>query len=60
LRRLFQKAAKEIDTHPAAGLDVHIIMDNYATHKTGRVKAGLPMEVATFILICTILNKLEK
>jgi len=32
---------KKIDAHVPAGLDIHIIMDNYATHKTDRVKAWL-------------------
>jgi transposase len=32
---------KEIDTRVAGDLDIHIIMDNYATHKTKEVKAWL-------------------
>jgi transposase len=32
---------KQIDTNVPAGLDVHIVMDNYATHKTPAVKAWL-------------------
>jgi transposase len=32
---------KEIDAQVPDGLDVHIIMDNYAIHKTARVKAWL-------------------
>jgi len=32
---------KEIDARVEPGLDVHIIMDNYATHKTAAVKAWL-------------------
>ena len=32
---------KKIDRHVSAGPDVHIVMDNYATHKTLRVKAWL-------------------
>jgi transposase len=32
---------KQIDSHVAEGLDVHIIMDNYATHKTPAIKAWL-------------------
>ena len=32
---------KQIDAHVPEGLDVHIIMDNYATHKTPKIKAWL-------------------
>lgn len=32
---------KQIDANVADGLDVHIVMDNYATHKTPAVKAWL-------------------
>ena len=32
---------KQIDNQVPEGLDVHIIMDNYATHKTGMIKAWL-------------------
>lgn len=32
---------KQIDGHVPEGLDVHIIMDNYATHKTPAIKAWL-------------------
>ena len=32
---------KEIDARVPAGLDLHIVMDNYATHKTATVKAWL-------------------
>ena len=32
---------KEIDAHVPEGLDVHIVMDNYATHKAPRIKAWL-------------------
>ncbi len=32
---------KEIDAQVPDGLDVHIVMDNYATHKTARIKAWL-------------------
>jgi len=32
---------KEIDAQVASELDIHIIMDNYATHKTKEVKAWL-------------------
>ncbi len=32
---------KRIDTHIPNGLDVHIIMDNYATHKTAVIKNWL-------------------
>jgi hypothetical protein len=30
---------KEIDARVPEGLDVHIVMDNYATHKTPKIKA---------------------
>ena len=30
---------KQIDAQVPDGLDVHIIMDNYATHKTATIKA---------------------
>jgi transposase len=32
---------KEIDGNVPAGLDVHIVMDNYATHKTPRIRNWL-------------------
>jgi transposase len=32
---------KQIDAHVPEGLDVHIIMDNYATHKTAAIKTWL-------------------
>tara|TARA_R110002072_G_scaffold291112_1_gene459079 strand:+ start:115 stop:1224 length:1110 start_codon:yes stop_codon:yes gene_type:complete len=32
---------KQIDAHVPDGLDIHIIMDNYATHKTPKIKAWL-------------------
>ena len=35
----FLKFVKEIDAHVAEGLDVQIVMDNYATHKTPKIKA---------------------
>jgi hypothetical protein len=35
------KLLKEIDAQVPDGLDVHIVMDNYATHKTPKIKAWL-------------------
>ena len=35
------KFLKEIDAQVPEGLDVHIVMDNYATHKTPKIKAWL-------------------
>ena len=32
---------KEIDAQVPEGLDIHVVMDNYATHKTAAVKAWL-------------------
>ena len=32
---------KQIDTSVPGGLDVHIVMDNYATHKTPMIRAWL-------------------
>jgi transposase len=32
---------KQIDARVAEGLEVHIVMDNYATHKTPKIKAWL-------------------
>jgi transposase len=32
---------KQIDAHVPQGLDVHIIMDNYATHKTAAIRTWL-------------------
>ena len=32
---------KEIDAQIPEGLDIHIVMDNYATHKTPKIKAWL-------------------
>ena len=32
---------KEIDARVPEGLDIHIVMDNYATHKTAAVKAWM-------------------
>src|SRR5215211_6668493 len=37
----FLKFLKEIDGQVPEGLDVHIVMDNYATHKTPKIKAWL-------------------
>ena len=37
----FLSFLKEIDAGVPADLDIHIIMDNYATHKTPKVKAWL-------------------
>ena len=39
--REFLDFLKEIDRSVPEGLDVHIVMDNYATHKTAAVKAWL-------------------
>jgi transposase len=35
------KFLNEIDAQIPEGLDVHIVMDNYATHKTPKIKAWL-------------------
>ncbi len=40
-RNRFLKFLKEIDGQVSEGLDVHIVMDNYPTHKTPKVKAWL-------------------
>jgi transposase len=37
----FLKFLKEIDARVTKGLDIHIVMDNYATHKTPKIKAWL-------------------
>jgi transposase len=37
----FLKFLKEIDAQVPESLDVHIVMDNYATHKTPKIKAWL-------------------
>jgi hypothetical protein len=37
----FLNFLKEIDAHVPEGLDVHIVRDNYATHKTPKIKAWL-------------------
>ena len=39
--REFLAFLKEIDARVPAHLDIHIIMDNYATHKTAAIKAWL-------------------
>ena len=39
--REFLAFLQEIDARVPAGLAIHIVMDNYATHKTAAVKAGL-------------------
>jgi transposase len=39
----FLKFLKEIDAQVPEGLDVHIVMDNYATHKTPKIKAWLAL-----------------
>ena len=39
--REFLAFLQEIDTHVPEGLAIHIVMDNYATHKTAAVKAWL-------------------
>jgi hypothetical protein len=40
--RNWPRCLKEIDAHVPEGLEVHIVMDNYATHKTPKIKAWLP------------------
>ena len=37
----FLNFLKEIDAQVPDGLDIHVVMDNYATHKTPRIKAWL-------------------
>ena len=37
----FLSFLKQIDARVAEGLEVHIVMDNYATHKTPKIKAWL-------------------
>jgi transposase len=37
----FLKFLKEVDAQLPEGLDIHIVMDNYATHKTPKIKAWL-------------------
>ncbi len=37
----FLNFLKEVDAHVPEGLDIHIIMDNYATHKTPKIKSWL-------------------
>jgi len=37
----FLNFLKEIDARVPDGLDIHIVMDNYATHKTPKIKAWL-------------------
>ena len=39
--REFLDFLKEIDRRVPEGLDIHVVMDNYATHKTAAVKAWL-------------------
>ena len=39
--REFLDFLKEIDRSVPEGLDIHVVMDNYATHKTAAVKAWL-------------------
>jgi transposase len=35
------KFLKEIDAQVPEGLDIHVVVDNYATHKTPKIKAWL-------------------
>ena len=44
--REFLDFLKEIDRRVPGGLDIHIVMDNYATHKTAAVKAWLARRAA--------------
>ena len=37
----FLNFLKEIDAQVPEGIDIHIVMDNYATHKTPKIKAWL-------------------
>ena len=37
----FLNFLKEIDAQVAEGLDIHIVIDNYATHKTPKIKVWL-------------------
>jgi hypothetical protein len=39
--RSFCRARYEIDAQVPEGLDIHIVMDNYATHKTPKIKSWL-------------------
>src|SRR5262249_51596800 len=43
----FLNFLKEIDAQVPDGLDVHIVMDNYATHKTPKIKAWLAGRIIT-------------
>jgi len=45
----FLKFLKEIDAQVPEGLDVHIVMDNYATHKTPKIKAWLARRPLTIM-----------
>ena len=38
----FLNFLKEIDAQVPEGLDIHIVMDNYATHKAPKIKAWRP------------------
>jgi transposase len=38
----FQQFLDTIDAAVPADLDVHLILDNYGTHKTARIRAGSP------------------
>lgn len=37
----FLKFLREIEAAVPSGLDIHLVMDNYATHKTPRIRAWL-------------------
>jgi hypothetical protein len=60
----FLKFLKEIDAQIPEGLAVHIVMDNYATHKTPKIKALLarrpPLPIKTSRALLPILRANRK
>jgi hypothetical protein len=41
LRKSLLPSAARVATGGSAGLDVHLVLDNYSTHKTDLIKNGL-------------------
>jgi hypothetical protein len=50
----FLNFLKEIDAQIPEGLDIHIVMDNYATHKTPKIKAWLARRPHYQSILCRL------
>ncbi len=41
-RQEFLRFPNDIDANPPVGLEVHLVLDNYGTHKISKVRSWLP------------------